>query len=133
MSGIDDIPCTRGSGQPEPGSTGADLSPSKPRQRTLRFRLSCLVLACVLPVWATSAFLVYHSYLQERNLTEQRVMETTRALSMVVDRELTGMRTSVTALGYLALPHFGRSGGVPTSGAGCPARFSRRCRYRSGC
>lgn len=99
MAGIDDIPCTRASGgQPEPASTGTDLSPSKPRQQTLRFRLSCLVLACVLPVWATAAFLVYHSYLQERSLMEQRVLETTRALSMVVDRELSGMRTSVTAL-----------------------------------
>ena len=86
------------SDEPEQGSTAFSPRSSKPRQQTLRFRLSCLVLACVLPVWATAAFLVYHSYLQERSLMERRVLETTRALSMVVDRELTGMRTSVTAL-----------------------------------
>jgi PAS domain S-box-containing protein len=79
----------------------------KPRQRTLRFRLACLVLACVLPVWVTAAFFGYHAYQQRRNLLEQHVLETSRALSMVVDRELAAMQASATAL---ATSHYLASG-----------------------
>ncbi len=70
----------------------------KPRQRTLRFRLACLVLACVLPVCVIAGLVVYYSYQYKRDLLEKRVLETTRALSMVVDRELALMQASATAI-----------------------------------
>jgi signal transduction histidine kinase len=76
--------------------TGIDLTRRK--QRTLRFRLACLVLACVLPVCVTAGFLAYYAYQHKRQLTEYRVLETTRALSMVVDQELAAMQASATAL-----------------------------------
>ena len=74
------------------------LRPGKIRQRTLRFRLACLVLACILPVWIAAGFVVYHAYQQKRSVMERGVLETSRALSMVVDRELAGMQAEVTAL-----------------------------------
>jgi signal transduction histidine kinase len=70
----------------------------KLRQRTLRFRLACLVLACVLPVCAIAGFVVYHAYQQKRQLMEQRVLDTARALSMVVDQKLAVMQASAMAL-----------------------------------
>ena len=42
----------------------------KPRQRTLRFRLACLVLACVMPVCLTAGYLVYYSYQDKRRAME---------------------------------------------------------------
>ncbi len=93
--------------QPSNDLTGADSinrpqtpePPSgKPRQRTLRFRLACLVLACVLPVCVIAAFVVHHAYQQRQKLLEQRVLETTRALSLVVDQQFAAMQAGAAAL-----------------------------------
>jgi PAS domain S-box-containing protein len=70
----------------------------KGRQRTIRFRLTCLVLACMLPVCITAGFVLYYSYQYRRMLLEKRVLETTRALSMVVDQQLATMQASAMAL-----------------------------------
>ncbi len=112
MAGIGDTPGKRVSDECAATDTAnrpkgpEHPSPSaKPRQRTLRFRLASLVLACVLPVCAIAGLVVYHAYQQKRALLEQRVLETARALSMVVDRELAAMQASTTALAtsdYLA-------------------------------
>jgi two-component system cell cycle sensor histidine kinase/response regulator CckA len=56
------------------------------------------VIACVLPVWIAAGFLVYYNYQSRRVLTEQRMLETARALTMVVDRELANMQASLSAL-----------------------------------
>lgn len=98
MSSVGSQPGKLTSAPPELASPGAVPQPRKLRLRTLRFRLACLVLACVLPVWIAGAILVYRTYQQQRELAEQRVMETTRALSLVVDRELAAMRASDAAL-----------------------------------
>jgi PAS domain S-box-containing protein len=52
----------------------------------------------VLPVWIAAGFLVYHSYQSRRALTERRMLETARALTMVVDRELSNIQASLSAL-----------------------------------
>jgi PAS domain S-box-containing protein len=90
--------------QPQDTSANRILPPQQPprfgkqRQRTVRFRLTCLVLACVLPIWAGGGILVYHLYQQRRALMETRVLETTRALSMVVDQQFATMQARATAL-----------------------------------
>jgi PAS domain S-box-containing protein len=90
LTGADSANHLNGPDQPSPSG--------KLRQATLRFRLACLVLACVLPVCVIAGFLVHHAYQQKRQLLEQRVLETARALSMVVDQELAAMQASETAL-----------------------------------
>ncbi len=68
------------------------------RLDSIRFRLASLVIACVLPVWIAAGFLVYYNYQNRRALTEQRMLETARALTMVVDRELSNMQASLSVL-----------------------------------
>ena len=101
MAGIDFTPGKRGSDDtdcPVERSEHTIVRSGKPRQRTIRFRLACLVLACVLPVCVIAGFVVYYAYQQKRNLLEERALETARALSMVVDQELAAMQASTTAL-----------------------------------
>jgi len=79
--------------------TGNNLTRGKqPSQRTLRFRLARLVMVCVLPVCLAAGLLVYHAYQQKRSLTDQRLLERARALSLLVDRDLAAMQASATAL-----------------------------------
>jgi len=52
----------------------------------------------VLPVWIAAGFLVYYDYQNRRALTEQRMLETARALTMVVDRELSSMQAGLGVL-----------------------------------
>ena len=70
----------------------------KRRRASIRFRLASLVVACVLPVWIAAGFLVYYNYQSRRALTEQRMLETARALTMVVDRELSNMQAGLSVL-----------------------------------
>jgi PAS domain S-box-containing protein len=76
-------------GQPQPGNR---------RRGSIRVRLASLVVASVLPVWIAAGFLIYYNYQSRRALTEQRMLETARALTMVVDRELANMQASLSAL-----------------------------------
>ena len=68
------------------------------RRDSIRLRLGFLVVACVLPVWIAAGFLIYYNYQSKRALTEQRMLETARALTMVVDRELANMQASLSVL-----------------------------------
>jgi hypothetical protein len=52
----------------------------------------------VLPVWIAAGFLVYYNYQSRRALTEQRMLETARALAMVVVREVANLQASLSAL-----------------------------------
>ena len=65
---------------------------------TIRVRLACLVLACVVPVWLAAGFLVYYSYQSKRALVEHHMQDTARALALVVDRELASMQASLHVL-----------------------------------
>jgi PAS domain S-box-containing protein len=49
-------------------------------------------------VWIAAGFLVYYNYQSRRALTEQRLQETSRALSAVVDRELASIEGGLSVL-----------------------------------
>jgi len=68
------------------------------RHRAVRFRLACLVAACVLPVWVIAGYLVHLSFESKRALIERHMLDTARALSLAVDRELAGVQAAVGAL-----------------------------------
>ena len=70
----------------------------KQRRRTVRFQLTCLVLAFALPVWIAAGFVVYYLYQQKLALTERGVVDTTRALSAVVDQQFAAIQAAGTAL-----------------------------------
>jgi len=65
---------------------------------TIRSQLTCLVVTCVLPVWLVAGFLVFHAYSAKRNQINRNVLETTRAMTMVVDRELSSVQAALRAL-----------------------------------
>jgi len=65
---------------------------------TIRFQLTCLVVTCVLPVWLVAGFLVFHAYTAKRNQINRNVLETARAMTMVVDRELSSVQAALRAL-----------------------------------
>jgi PAS domain S-box-containing protein len=69
-----------------------------PRKRSVRFRLTSLVLACILPACIIAFLFVYYSYQYKRALLDERVLGITRALSTVVDRQLSLIQSSATAL-----------------------------------
>jgi PAS domain S-box-containing protein len=64
----------------------------------IRFRLACLVAACVLPVWLAAGFLVYHAYQNKRELIDSHMLDTARALALVTDKELGNIQASLTVL-----------------------------------
>ncbi|MBY0430151.1 MAG: cache domain-containing protein, partial [Rhodospirillales bacterium] len=64
----------------------------------MRFRLACLVAACVLPVVMAAGFLVLHAYQYKRSLIEQHMLETARALTLTVDRDLASIQSAQQVL-----------------------------------
>jgi PAS domain S-box-containing protein len=87
-------------GESETHTTSEARVPAEKRRRgSIRLWLATLVVACVLPVWVAAGFLVYYNYQSRRALTEQRMLETARALAMVVDREIIELQASLSALG----------------------------------
>ena len=96
MAPTNPIPSERDAGSPfdASGSTAAGMPAGKRRHVTIRFRLASLVMACVLPVWIAAGFLLYYNFRSRRAFTEQRTLETARALTMVVDRELANVQAS---------------------------------------
>ena len=81
-----------------PGVAGASAPQPRQKQRTVRFRLTLLVLACVLPVFVIAGLLISYAYHQKQHLIERQVLETTRALSMVVDQHFAAIQAAATAL-----------------------------------
>ena len=65
---------------------------------TIRFQLTRLVIASVLPVWVLSGFLVFHVYSDKREQINHNMLESARSLTMVVDRELTSVQAALSAL-----------------------------------
>jgi PAS domain S-box-containing protein len=82
--------------KPEDVNPADQFASDRSRRRpSIRFWLACLVLACVVPVWIGAGFLVYYNYQNKRALTERRMLETARALTLVVDRDLANMQASL--------------------------------------
>ena len=67
-------------------------------RRTIRLRLAWLVIACVLPVWLAAGYIVFIAYQDKKQTIEGRTLETARALSSVVDRELASIESALSAL-----------------------------------
>lgn len=65
---------------------------------SIRFQLICLVAVCVVPVWFVLGLLVSHAFQAKRALVTQNMLEMSRSLSMVVDRELASVQAALTAL-----------------------------------
>ena len=59
-----------------------------PRNVSIRARLLLLMLATLLPATAAVLWIVVQTYTVERHANQRLLAETTRALSLVVDREL---------------------------------------------
>jgi len=66
---------------------------------TIRYQLTCLVLAAVLPVWLVSGLLVFHAYTVKRDQVTRTMQETAHSLAMVVDRDLASVQAALVALG----------------------------------
>ncbi|HJV86414.1 MAG TPA: histidine kinase dimerization/phosphoacceptor domain -containing protein [Noviherbaspirillum sp.] len=65
---------------------------------TIRTSLSALVVTCIVPTLVTTIFLVFHAYDSERLRSDQRRVETARALMQAVDRELSSGEGTLEAL-----------------------------------
>jgi signal transduction histidine kinase len=79
------------------------------RRQTIRFRLGCLVAACLLPICLVASVLVVRGYEYKRSLIEQQMVQTARALSMAVDRDLGNIQSALQVLAtspYLATDNF---------------------------
>ena len=74
------------------------LTGERHRRGSIRLRLASLVVACVLPVWIVAGFLIYYNYQSRRALTEQHMLDTARALTMVVNRDLDNIQASLSVL-----------------------------------
>jgi len=65
---------------------------------SLRARLVLLVLAALIPAIAAAGLLMWASYREQRRLLDEQIVETARALSLVVDRDLGKNRVLLQAL-----------------------------------
>ncbi len=74
----------------EPGRSRPDRHDDGPESRalTLRTRLTLLVVAVLAPAILAAGTLIWTSFRDQRSLVEAQVMETARALSLAVDRDL---------------------------------------------
>jgi signal transduction histidine kinase/CheY-like chemotaxis protein len=68
------------------------------RRKSINFWLTCLVVACVLPAAAVSAFLIDRSFERERAGIEAETVALARALMQTVDRQLRGIQSALQVL-----------------------------------
>ena len=66
---------------------------------TIRFKLTCLVIFSVVPVWLVSAFLVSQAYLAKHSEVSKSMLNSARSLAMLVDQELTNIQAALLGLG----------------------------------
>ncbi|MEA4858062.1 sensor histidine kinase [Solidesulfovibrio sp.] len=66
--------------------------------RTIRFRLACLVAACVLPVWLVAGALVHFAYQEKKQTVEGQLLDTAQSLRLSLDQELARIQAALTAL-----------------------------------
>jgi PAS domain S-box-containing protein len=74
------------------------LSQPHSRPKTIRLQLARLALTCVLPAWLCVGLLVFFSYENKRSLVKQHTRETSRALTLAVDREIVIVQSALAAL-----------------------------------
>lgn len=67
-------------------------------RRTIRFRLACLVIVCVLPMWLAAGSIVYFTYQDKKNAIELHLLQTAQDLREAVDRELALIQSVLGAL-----------------------------------
>jgi PAS domain S-box-containing protein len=96
---------------------GRRAGPSSGRLPTLRSQLAGMVLACLLPSLIGLGLLVVHFHERARTPIEQDALQTARALTAAVDRELSIGENSALALAT-----------SPTLGAGDLAAFHAQAR-----
>lgn len=65
---------------------------------TIRSRLILLITACILPMALLATALIVHNYQRENAQLVRDAVATTRALSSVVDRELSAVESALTVL-----------------------------------
>ena len=68
------------------------------REMSLRLRLAILVAGTCLPLIAFSAAIIYQHYAQDRREAFARVLQNTRAIQLVLDREMQGVVSGLTVL-----------------------------------
>jgi len=68
------------------------------RDMSLRLRLAILVAGTCLPLIAFSAAIIYQHYAQDRREAFSRVLQNTRAIQLVLDREMQGIVSGLTVL-----------------------------------
>lgn len=67
-------------------------------RRTIPFRLACLVLVCVLPLWLAAGSIVYFTYQAKKTAIELHLRQTAQELREAVDRELALIQSVLGAL-----------------------------------
>ncbi len=68
------------------------------KNTTIRLQLTCLVAACVLPVWVIAALLVSHAYSSKLTQLNSGMLQTAQITAMAVDRELSSVQAALLAL-----------------------------------
>ncbi|MDQ9169144.1 sensor domain-containing diguanylate cyclase [Oxalobacteraceae bacterium R-40] len=71
---------------------------SRPVKHGARYRLTWLVMACVLPMLALITFIVIDQYRHDREQLIQKSVLTTRAMALTIDKDLGGVETGLHAL-----------------------------------
>gem|GEM_PF-1144513 len=78
----------------------------KKKPTSIRWQLTCLVLACVSPVWAAVGYLVFGGYAAKCEEVNRNLLDGARSLSTAVDRELCSVQGALIA--FVSSPSFGR-------------------------
>lgn len=65
---------------------------------TIRTRLMCLVMACIIPLGIMGSYLFWALYTEKRGLIERHMQETAHTLVRVVDGELGAVQSALLAL-----------------------------------
>ena len=68
------------------------------KNSSIRFQLTCLVTACVVPVWLIAGMFLFNAYAAKLKQVNIEMLQTARAMNMAVDRELTCVQSALLAL-----------------------------------
>ncbi|MGB8015858.1 MAG: hypothetical protein WCF80_08225 [Pseudolabrys sp.] len=68
------------------------------RSLSLRLRLAILVAGTILPLIGFAAAIVYQHYRQDQRDAFARVLQNTRSIQLILDREMQGIVSGLTVL-----------------------------------
>src|ERR1039458_1731285 len=68
------------------------------RRKSINYQLALMVLACLVPVFLGGLFWTRTAYTDRRAALESNMLDTSRALALAVDRELTGIQSGLRIL-----------------------------------